>query len=82
MRRRLLWSSKMGEGAVASGELVSMGRVARLERDARLAGECFGHEEPVHLARLNLPPVLGPRWLARLATGFTSTVGSFVPGLR
>ncbi len=77
MRRRLLWSSKMGEGAVASGVLVSMGRVARLERDARLAGECFGHEEPVYL-----PQTLGPRWFARLAAGLASTVGSFVPGLR
>lgn len=64
-----------GEAVVASGALVPRGRVAGLERAARLAGEAFGHEEPAPLNRLSLAATAPSRWLIWLSAGFAALFG-------
>ena len=74
--------AKNGEGIVASGALVPSGRVAGLERAARLAGEAFGHEEAAPLSRLGQPADHPSRWLVWLFAGLAAIAGLLVLGTR
>lgn len=75
-------AKKRGEGIVASGALVPNGRVARLERTARLAGEAFGHEEAIPLSRLGLAAAASSRWFVWLSAGLVALFGLLVLSTR
>ncbi len=72
--------AKSGEGIVASGALIPRGRVAGLERAARLAGEAFGHEEHAPLPRFRPAAFRGS--LSWCAIAFAAIVGLAVLSLR
>lgn len=73
--------AELGEADVAYAYQVQ-GRVAGLERTARLAGEAFGHEDAVPLSVPGFGTLALSRFRARLSAGVSSMMMSLAPGAR
>ncbi|MDP3408153.1 hypothetical protein [Bosea sp. (in: a-proteobacteria)] len=60
----------------------AQGRVAGLERTARLAGEAFGHEDAASLIGRGFAAPALARWRALMSAGLSSIMMSLAPGAR